>query len=364
MANTDGRQPKAGLANLKNPVNHQGSPSPLSKEEAFKLITQARELVKNWEVPSLATMQQYEAATKRLRKKVCWPEEYAQTKRGYYYYRAALVATILASIQKNLVTINRLQKANDPAWLINCRQLEKPLRILTRYPPDQEGRHVESEIKSRWNAKGKVPRSNAKRKGLGGLPPNWRALFWKTFPEESPHRLALAILSLTGCRPSELVKGVSVELDDEGNLRITIAGTKTHGGVYGQEYRQLTLEPSGNEARALLHSVEANDILRVVIKNAKALSEAIRRHSKKLWPRRKYVVSPYSFRNQLSADLKNDHSPAEVAMIMGHSVCRTQQYYGVRNQGRAGRRILTCTAEKELHNPRADKLRKKCSGCP
>jgi hypothetical protein len=83
-------------------------------------------------------------------------------------------------------------------------------------PSDQEQNHLELEIKSLWQKAGKNPRSNAKRKGIGKLPLTWRADFWKNFPENSPHRLALALLSTTGCRPSELVKGVQLKLDEHG----------------------------------------------------------------------------------------------------------------------------------------------------
>jgi integrase len=110
------------------------------------------------------------------------------------------------------------------------------------------------------------------------------------------------------------------------------------------------------EAMFLQKNVIANvGPLHVAIKNTKALSEAVRRHSKKLWPRRKYVVSPYSFRHQFAADLKNDLYPEEIAKAMGHSVCRTQQYYGTRNQGRSGIPLIMVSAEKDLSQERDQK---------
>lgn len=359
VAYKDERQLKHAPVNLDNStpqVNH----NQITKEESFKLIVKARELVKNWQTPSLATMQQYQAAVKRLRKSKKWPEDYAQTKDAFYFYRAALVADSLAALQNNLVTINRLQKKNDPAWVTATTTLARPLKILSRYPPDQEQNHLELEIKSLWQKAGKNPRSNAKRKGIGTLPPNWRADFWMKFPENSPHRLALALLSTTGCRPSELVKGVQVELDEQSNLKVTIKGTKTHDGRFGQEYRQLTILVESKEAIFLQKSVVANvGTLHVAIKSPKALSEAVRRHSKKLWPRRKYVVSPYSFRHQFAADLKNDLYPEEIAMAMGHSVCKTQQHYGTRNQGRSGIPLLMVTAEKNLLQGKDRKMNEK-----
>lgn len=355
VAYQDERQLKHAPVNLDN-SNLQGIHNQITKEESFKLIVKARELVKNWQTPSLATMQQYQAAVKRLLKCKKWPENYAQTKDAFYFYRAALVADALAALQNNLVTINRLQKKNDPAWVTVTTTLARPLKTLSRYPPDQEQNHLELEIKSLWQKEGKNPRSNAKRKGIGKLPPTWRADFWKNFPENSPHRLALALLSTTGCRPSELAKGVQVELDEHGNLKVTIRGTKTHDGRYGQEYRELTIMVESEEALFLQKSVGENiGALHIAIKSPNALSEAVRRHSKKLWPKRKYVVSPYSFRHQFAADLKNDLYPEEIAMAMGHSVCKTQQYYGTRNQGRSGIPLIMVSAEKDLFQERDQK---------
>lgn len=355
VAYQDERQLKHASVNFDNSTPHENHDQ-IKKEESFKLIIKSRELVKNWQTPSLFTMQQYQAAMKRLRKSKKLPEEYAQTKNAFYVYRAALVADSLSALQRTLVTINRLQKKGDPAWMTATTSLIRPLKILSRYPPDQEQNHLELEIKSLWQKAGKNPRSNAKRKGIGTLPPNWRADFWKNFPENSPHRLALALLSTTGCRPSELVKGVEVELDEHGNLKVIIKGTKTHDGRYGQEYRELTILVESKEAMFLQKSVVANvGTLHVAIKSPNALSEAVRRHSKKLWPRRKYVVSPYSFRHQFAADLKNNFDPEEVAMAMGHSVCKTQQHYGTRNQGRSGIPLIMVMAEKNLAQERAQR---------
>lgn len=360
VAYQDERQLKTAAVNLDN-SNLQVNHNQITKEESFKLIVKARELVKNWQTPSLATMQQYQPAVKRLLKSKKWPEEYAQTKDAFYFYRAALVADALAALQNNLVTINRLQKKNDPAWVTATTTLARPLKTLSRYPPDQEQNHLELEIKSLWQKTGKNPRSNGKRKGIGKLPPTWRADFWKNFPEKSPHRLALALLSTTGCRPSELAKGIEVELDEHNNLKVTIRGTKTHDGRYGQDYRELTIMVESKEALFLQKSVVANaGTLHVAIKSPKALSEAVRRHSKKLWPRRKYVVSPYSFRHQFAADLKNDLYPEEIAMAMGHSVCKTQQHYGTRNQGRSGIPLLMVTSEKDLVQERDQRSSDKC----
>jgi hypothetical protein len=109
VAYQDERQLKHAPVNLDN-SNLQGIHNQITKEESFKFIVKARELVKNWQTPSLATMQQYQAAVKRLRKSKKCPEDYSQTKDVFYFYRAALVADSLAALQNNLVTINRLQK--------------------------------------------------------------------------------------------------------------------------------------------------------------------------------------------------------------------------------------------------------------
>lgn len=319
----------------------------IERKEAFELIKQGRELVKNWKLPSPATLQQYIGAMDLLRQNEQWPEEYAQSKKGFYFYRAAMIACTLSSIHDELTIIDRLQKKTDPAWVAKAKALSRQLGILKRYPPDQKKLHLGASILGKWQATGKAPRSNSKRPGLGGLPQNWCSCFWKSFPEDSSYRLPLAILISTGCRPSELVKGVRVERDESGDLLFCIQGSKTHGGKYGQQYRQITIAADSEEASFLLRSAEANQgTMTVFVKNAKALTESIRRHSKKIWPRRKYIVSPYSFRHQFSADLKNEYEPDEIAMALGHCVCKTQQYYGVRQQGRAGRKLIMVQAEK------------------
>jgi len=101
VASPDERQLKHAPVNSGS-SSLQGNHNQITKEESFKLIIKARELVKNWETPSLVTMQQYQAAMKRLRQSKKWPEDYAQTKDGFYFYRAALVANALSVLKKNI----------------------------------------------------------------------------------------------------------------------------------------------------------------------------------------------------------------------------------------------------------------------
>ncbi|MGV1098748.1 hypothetical protein ACUUL3_04980 [Thiovibrio sp. JS02] len=144
----DGRQPKPAQVNLEKAipqVNHLS----IKKEDAYAWIRNARELIKNWEVPSPATMKLYTATMARLRQSKKWPEDYAQSKRSYYVYRAAVVACTLSAIQNNLVVINRLQKKNDPAWLTASSSLCNLLKLVERYKPDQEKNHLAAGIKSK-----------------------------------------------------------------------------------------------------------------------------------------------------------------------------------------------------------------------
>lgn len=386
VASQDERQLKTAPANL--PHSIPGQPAPLhptptcpipaqvnlphpgtpvtpvqiEKRKAFQFIKEARGHLMSWKAPSAATMQQYKSAVKRIHQSDQLPEEYAQTKKGFYFYRAAMIACTLACLADEMKIIGQLQKKGDPAWLTQIQGLSGWLNFLRLYPPDQKKLHLECGIESKWQAEGKAPRSNSKRRGLGRLPIDWCAVFWESFPASSPYRLALAVLIASGCRPSELAQGVVVKIDGDGNLLIAIRGSKTHEGKYGQEFRELTIVPESEEARFLLKSVEvAQGTLSVAVKNAKALCEVVRRHSKKLWPRRNYVVSPYSFRHQFSADLKNDNERGEVAMALGHSTCKTQKYYGLRQQGRAGRKLIMVQAEKAPLQNQNQRFTDKCN---
>ncbi|MEN8258187.1 MAG: hypothetical protein ABFS09_10045 [Thermodesulfobacteriota bacterium] len=88
MDNFDVRKHKHATSNLQS-KNQRDLKKNL--HEAYGYIREVREHLKYWQQPTEETTRQYSLALKRLIKSGLWPEQYAQTKRGFYFYRAAVV---------------------------------------------------------------------------------------------------------------------------------------------------------------------------------------------------------------------------------------------------------------------------------
>lgn len=199
----------------------------------------------------------------------------------------------------------------------------------------------------------------SKRAGLARLPADWREQMWGAAPAESPYRAALAILHLAGARPAELLAGVQVVADD-GKLHITMEGAKR--GVdqqHGRESRTITVAIEGAQATWLFElAAAANGGMTVQIANTKRLADEVTRIGRKLWPRKKETVSPYSYRHAYAADVKAAFPDDwdTVAAALGHSVPETQRLYGRAQQSRGGGARfhgIVATA-----SPKPDRLRK------
>ena len=65
----------------------------------------------------------------------------------------------------------------------------------------------------------------SKRHTLGRLAVGWRESIFNSIRSERL-KLAVAVISATGCRPSELELGVLVRYTQDGRLRVGIQGTK------------------------------------------------------------------------------------------------------------------------------------------
>lgn len=198
---------------------------------------------------------------------------------------------------------------------------------ITKISPEMNGlfaqiRHFDP-TKERNENKGK-------RKTLKSFPDDWRQ---RIFDAATPRlRKSVAIHALTGCRPAELEKGITISESGEGVLTFRIQGAKTDRG-HGQPVRTLTI--SRNPNNAIFYDVlegggefkEDSGFVRV----------NLHRLSRKLWPRHKSTISAYSFRHQLASDIKKSGTdPIEIAMVLGHSGTRTQSLYGHAAQGGKG----------------------------
>lgn len=297
------------------------------------------------------TAEHYLLGYLRMKKAGKTPLEMAGTTRSYYFYRASLIFVVRYQIKQVLREIaNSRQPGNDVIDEGNYKELLRLVEALDQYPPDPnhkqrakiqntappplgEWTRTQQKLKEEQQQNKLAPgpkkplRQTNKKRGLSGLPQDWREQYWQKV-KTSIYANAIAVLYCTGCRPGELRTGATVTLDKHQNLEFHIAGIKTHGGKFGQRLRIITesvQSPAAEHLKGLVR--QAADQTLIIKADPKKLSDAMRWQSQALWPKQKYVVSPYSFRHQKSADVKAAFSQTEVAMVMGHRSCATQSFY-------------------------------------
>jgi integrase len=178
---------------------------------------------------------------------------------------------------------------------------------------------------------GKNHPRNGKKASIQKLPDDWQDQMCSIM---SKHRYlnAVRILACTGCRPSEIEKGVLVHHKQDG-IYFEIKGAKVDK-VRGQDWRQIIL-PKDHQIASKI-----NDGMYSAQK--KSISEIITRKGVKLGFE---GISAYSFRHQFASDLKaSGISEKNIAMAMGHQAEVTQETYG--NSGKGKQIILKVTANK------------------
>lgn len=156
------------------------------------------------------------------------------------------------------------------------------------------------------------------------------------------HSERLALLALTGCRPAELMAGVSVKLlrDEHGEpsgIGVEIIGAKVDA-LRGHEKRRLAFPLSGGgkavQGLALL-CAERGGLYTLATTPAdyRSLNRALQVQG----------MSCYTFRHAVGSDLKADISdgkatPETAAKIMGHRSTASLMSYGTKRRGRGGQR--------------------------
>lgn len=179
----------------------------------------------------------------------------------------------------------------------------------------------------------KKPRQSKRRMG-NSLPNDWRDQLADRLPN---WRMQYFFAMSTGCRPSELLKGVTLTIQ-AGSLVAHIKGAKI-GPTSGQPERTLQWSvknlPEGT--RYLAQEVaRAGGQLVVDLTTGscnnnpkQAFSDAIKAAAKRIWPNRKLSITAYSLRHAAASDLKaTDFSPAEISAALGHAAIATKSTYG------------------------------------
>ena len=282
--------------------------------------------------------------------------ESSRCKNGFYAYRAALLYCTAVEAG-NALKCRDKAIYQSPVWQAAVTALQRCKEIFDRYPPDPERRHWDSGSTSfTWvdvqahRAKDKACRPvpvRSKKRVLSKLRniENWHA---KLFAQITPiHRNAAAICYLTGARPSEIARGVTVQKSGNDNnpmLTIQINGTKLTART-GQPERVLQVRADSPEGLHLLS--QCNDSHPFVINTTPAnLTAAVIKAGKKAFPNLKGSVSPYVFRHAVSAELKaSAASEVRIAQTLGHQATKSQQAYGHSAQASGSHNILAVAAK-------------------
>jgi integrase len=221
----------------------------------------------------------------------------------------------------------------------------------------EEGRPVKSKTASK-----------SKKHDMARLPDDWRARAFAGTLSQRPDqpsqtRKAVALLWLTGCRPSEVQKGVVVRMQD-GELVIEITGSKTDtiptllGGDVdrGLGLRTVYVDPALNAGAVFLAGLAAAGPI-TITHNAASLRTRINEIGHNILSRMKRPpsLSPYSFRHAMGCDLKSCDSLDDEtrSTAMGHGSTESLESYGRRRRGGSAgpAPILRAVATIQPHTP-------------
>lgn len=186
----------------------------------------------------------------------------------------------------------------------------------------------------------------SKRRQMGSFDADWADQIWSAVcamndGKGAAWKLAVATLAVTGCRPAALERGVEfavVRSAGKVYIEAKIPGVKLskERGQPEHYFRWSTEEDTHRpaELRALTKKLVSIAEKRIIVKyDAEGISTRLREISRRLWPRRRYSVTGYCYRELLSSTAKAAGvAPEELAVAMGHRSAESQGAYA-----RAGR---------------------------
>ena len=319
----------------------------MDTKKVYAVIKRARKIVKSAKARNISqkTHDDYMKIGARVIHDKSLLKE-ARTANTYYKRLSAYNYCVDCSIRSLLAKQDREQKAKDPDWRGTVERLERAIREY------DEAQALKDDKPAKFEPK------QSKRKHVRGLPSQWTEHYWNNVDKGSKYASVIALLLISGVRPAELEKGVQITFHEKHEvLFVTIWGAKCRDdGSSGQRERVIAfdcegLPPDSPEVFLVRHYLaqpNATEEGVYIRSNAKALYSYVSRLSRKIWPRRKHHVTPYTFRHVLSATLKkSEHFDDEmIAKVLGHASCRSQLEYGSVSQGGRGSSILDVRAEK------------------
>lgn len=285
------------------------------------------------------------------------------SKTSYYTYKAAYQYGMALQLDEQLKAYNNYSKAKDRQAAKESRAAAAACyQALASMNPDYGIRHILNPEKHASQFPGqstgsKAKKTNSKRNSLTGLPVGWQHLIYgKVAPK---YKSAVLALTVTGCRPEELRKGVRFFLSEDGLIGVKIDGAKV-SETKGQWIRLLFFDPEINALNKVIKKIlDQHGALEIKLpandnqdprQAVNAFTKAVNYAARKAGPKFS-KVSPYTFRHQKTADLKKEgHSQEKRAAFLGHRSTRTQQHYGFAQQGRGATGIVRVEVPHRIRN--------------
>lgn len=158
---------------------------------------------------------------------------------------------------------------------------------------------------------------------------------------------AVTLANFLGCRPTEMW---SLKFTDDGT--IVIEGAKKRETDDRGLNREVILPAELTERLKLAHTCLLSELRTENESRHKAMRRIQGRLNtvcRQIWPKRKYQISLYTFRHQISSNLKSSGMDrVELAAIMGHRTTDSSDRYGKPIKANTANVLIQCTEHSSL----------------
>ncbi|NWB64308.1 hypothetical protein [Pseudomonas sp. F1002] len=313
-----------------------------TQSEAFALVIEARKYIKNQTPNAISeqTIKGYESEAQRLLtkcesdiNKILPAIRDTKSKSTYHRRKAAIKYVLMRVLEKQVRLQDKAQRDRHiEDFHRHIEVINGTLRMLDTIGKSTDAWPLET-----------TRRRRSKRQDLHRLPPNWRELMAdKT--EHGKYKIPYLVSAISGCRPSELEKGVKVTFSGAELLIRIDSGIKVTENK-GQPWREIRYSLNNDNhplVRRLIQALTSDQqtsscSVTIFIEKQTNFRAAMTAAGKTLWPNGPRVT-PYCLRHAFGSDLKRSRNITqnEISAAMGHCVNKTASYYGQSQIGKSG----------------------------
>lgn len=182
----------------------------------------------------------------------------------------------------------------------------------------------------------------SKKRQMRYFDDDWADQIWRGACEVNSGKgaawaLPLAAIAITGARPAALERGIEfsvVEINGRHFVQALIPGVKLRDDR-GQPQHAMRWDLKKisthrkQELRAIVQALLNSEAKKITVQyDAEAISTRLRELSQSIWPRKKYHITSYCFRQLFCAAAKSSGADRhELAMALGHLSADSQGKY-------------------------------------